>query len=189
MKLQRNSRPYRILKHLALGVGFLIISTVSPLSGALAVRGLLKEYFRKKRFERYRFLNDLKNLQKRELIDYQDLGDGNVKIIITKGGQQRMLVYSIDEIKIKKTKRWDRKWHLVTFDIPHGYKKARDAFRTKLKNLEFYPLQKSVYLTPYPCEDELEFLTSVFDIRKYVLILHVNHFEGEEKLKHHFKIP
>jgi DNA-binding transcriptional regulator PaaX len=188
MKLRRDSRPYKILKYLALGAGFLVISTASPYGGALAVRGLIKEYFHKRGFEKYRFLNDLKNLQKRELIDYQDLGDGKIKITITKKGQQKTLVYSIDELKIKKPNRWDKKWRLVMFDIPHNYKKARDAFRAKLRNLDFYPLQKSVFLTPYPCEDELEFLASVFDIRKYILILYVNHFEGEEKLKHYFKL-
>lgn len=74
------------------------------------------------------------------------------------------------------------------FDIPHNHRTARDALRKKLLDLKFYPLQKSVFITPYPCEDEVDFIASIFDIRKYILILYVVYFEGEEKLKHHFNI-
>ena len=74
------------------------------------------------------------------------------------------------------------------FDIPHDHKIARDAFRTKLEDLKFYSLQKSVFITPYPCEKEIEFIATVFDVRKHVLILYVSRFEGEEKLKHHFGV-
>ncbi|MBI4034031.1 MAG: hypothetical protein HY378_00590 [Candidatus Brennerbacteria bacterium] len=99
-----------------------------------------------------------------------------------------MLTYDIDNIKLKR-QRWDGKWRLVTFDIPDSKKTAREALRRKLKELDFYPLQKSVFITPYRCEDEIDFICSVFDVnRNNVLILEVNKFEGAEKLKHHFKL-
>jgi len=186
--IRKNSRAYKILKYLALGSGFIILSTISPYGGARVVKSLIQNYLRRKRFEKYRFLTDLKNLQKRDLIDYQDLGNGNVKIIITARGKQKVLLNNIDEIKLKKQKRWDGKWRLIIFDIPHSRKGARDAFRKILKNLGFYPLQKSVFITPYPCENEIDFIASIFDIRQNVLLLYVNNFEGEEKLKYHFKI-
>jgi DNA-binding transcriptional regulator PaaX len=91
-------------------------------------------------------------------------------------------------MKLKRPAKWNGKWRLVMFDIPHGYKRARDAFRQKLKRLEFYPIQKSVFITPYPCEDEIDFLASVFDIRKHVILMNIADFEGEEKLKRHFRI-
>ena len=188
MEIRKNSRPYKILKNLGIGTGVLIISTISPLAGSQIVKGLIKEYFRRKNFERYRFLNDLKNLQKRDLIDYQELDNNKIKIVLTKQGKEKMLMYQIDEMKLKKPPNWDKKWRLIMFDIPHQYKKARDVFRLKLKNLEFYPIQKSVFITPYPCENEIDFLASVFDIRRFILVLYVSRFEGEEKLKHHFKI-
>jgi DNA-binding transcriptional regulator PaaX len=188
MRFRRNSKPFRLLKHLAIGAGILTLSMVAPASGAIFVKSFLRSYFKKKGFDRHRFLNDLKNLQSRELISYREESNGVVKITLTKNGREKMLRYDIDEMKIKKPAHWDRQWRLVMFDIPHHKRRARDAFRVKLKNLEFYPIQKSVFITPYPCEDEIDFIASVFDVRKNVLILYISHFEGEEKIRNHFKI-
>ncbi|HXF44475.1 MAG TPA: hypothetical protein VNK70_03370 [Candidatus Paceibacterota bacterium] len=187
-KVRKNSNPYKLLKTLGLATGVLIISTISPLGGAATVKSLIKGYMRKKRFEKHRFLSDLKNLQFRELIDYQEYPNNKVKITLTKRGEKAILQFNLDEMKIKKPARWDGKWRLIMFDIPHHQKQARDALRKKLKQLEFYPLQKSIYITPYPCEKEIEFIASLFNIRNNLLILYVSHFEGEEKLKYHFKI-
>lgn len=193
MRLRRNSKPYRLLKYLAIGTGVLTLSLIAPASGAMFVKSFLHSYFKKKGFDKYRLLNDLKNLQSRKLISYQEESNGEesngiVKITLTKNGREKMLRYKIDEMEIKKPARWDRQWRLVMFDIPHYKRRARDAFRSKLKNLEFYPIQKSVFITPYPCEDEIDFIASIFNVRKNVLILYVSHFEGEEKLRDHFKI-
>ncbi len=188
MVIRKNSRPYKILKYLAASAGILVVSTISPLGGANLVRALVREYFRKRSFEKSKFLRDLRNLQVRNLINWEDLGDGRVRIILTKGGKEKVLTYSVDDIRLNKEGGWDGKWRLVMFDIPHRHKLARDSFRIKLKGLGFYPIQKSVYITPYPCEDEIDFLTSLFNVRKHVLVIYVSHFEGESKLRHYFNI-
>ena len=166
----------------------MLISTLSPAGGSAIVKSLIKDYFRRKSFEKYQFLKDLKSLQKRELIDYKELNDGRVKITMTKKGKEKILIYNLDSMELKKPARWDRKWRIIIFDIPEDMKRAREAIRKKLKDLNFYPLQKSVFITPYSCEDEIDFIASIFNIRKYILILYVSHFEGEEKFKHYFKI-
>jgi DNA-binding transcriptional regulator PaaX len=186
--LRKNGRPYQIMKYLALGTGILVLSIISPASGAYLIKAGIKSYIRNKRFEKEKFLRDLKNLQKRELINYEELESGEIKITLTKKGEEKALVYKLDEIKLNKPKKWDGKWRLIMFDIPHFHKKSRDALRAKLNDLKFYPLQKSVFITPYPCEEEIDFIASIFDIRKYILILYVSNFEGEEKLKHHFGV-
>jgi len=188
MRLRKNSRPYQILKYLALGSGILLLGTISPVAGAQLIKAGIKSYIRKKRFEKEKFLRDLKNLQKRELIDYRESEDGKIEIKITKKGKEGILRYQIDEIRLKRPQRWDRRWRLIMFDIPHSHRSARDVFRKKLLDLKFYPLQKSVFITPYPCEDEIDFIASIFEVRKYVLILYVSNFEGEEKLKHYFGV-
>ena len=161
MRIRRNSQPYRLLKYLAIGTGVLTLSLIAPVSGAMLVKNFIRYYFRNKKFQKYRFLNDLKNLQSRELVSYKEEGRGVVKITLTKNGREKILRYQIDEIKIKKPARWDGQWRLIMFDIPHYKRIARDAFRTKLKNLEFYPIQKSVFITPYPCENEIDFIASI----------------------------
>lgn len=187
MSVRKNSRPHKLLKGLAIGSGIFALSLISPLGGANAIRGLIKEYFRGKNFERGVFLRDLKNLQSRKLINYRESGNGLVEIKITKLGKETVLMYDIDRVTLNKGK-WDGKWRLLTFDIPHHHKAARDAFRRKLKDLEFYPLQKSVFLTPYPCEKEIDFIANIFDVQENILLLYIDHFEGESKLCHHFKL-
>ena len=177
-----------MLRYLAQGTGVLILSSLAPAAGAKLIQLGVKSYFRKKRFERDRFLRDLNSLQKRELVDWKELTNGELRIVITKFGKQKMLQYQLDDMRLKIPNSWDGKWRLIMFDIPHKYRAARDALRHKLRDLDFYALQKSVFITPYPCEDEIDFITAVFNVRQYVLILYVSNFEGEEKLRHHFGI-
>ena len=165
----------------------MVAATIAPAGGAQIARGLIKDYFRKKRFEREKFLRDLKNLQYRKLVDYQELPNGEIRITLTRLGKQRILEYNIDDIRLDK-KRWDGKWRMVMFDIPHRKKKGRDALRQKLRTLEFYPIQKSVFITPYECEKEIDFVGSFYNVRNHILIFEIGNFEGEEKLKHYFKI-
>jgi len=61
-------------------------------------------------------------------------------------------------MEIKKTSQWDRKWRIVFFDIPEKHRRARDALREKLKEIGFREFQQSVFIQPYPCTDEINFL-------------------------------
>ncbi|MBI5220337.1 MAG: hypothetical protein HY978_00680 [Candidatus Liptonbacteria bacterium] len=186
--MRKNSKSYRLLRYLALGSGVLVVSALAPASGAQIVHAAIAGYFRKKRFERNRFLQDLKRLQDRRLVSWREHPDGRIEIVLTQQGKNKTLAFKLDELKLTAPQRWDGKWRLVMFDIPKDHKFARDAFRKKLRDLKFYPMQKSVFLTPYPCEDEIDFLAMVFEVREHVLLLRVSRFEGEEKLRHHFQL-
>ena len=63
---------------------------------------------------------------------------------------------------------WDGRWRLVIFDVPEKLRKGRDALREKLKDLGFYELQKSVFIFPYECKNEIDFLIEFFHLRKFV---------------------
>ena len=102
------------------------------------------------------------------LIDYKEDKDGFVKIVLTKEGQKKALKFKLDEMKIKKPAKWDGEWRIVIFDIPERFKKAREALRKKLKDLGFIKLQESVFVFPYECENEIDFVIEVFLIRPFV---------------------
>ncbi len=108
------------------------------------------------------------------------------KYIITKKGERKLQQIFIDEVVIKNPKKWDGKWTLVMYDLPIRYKKARDAFRWKLKDLGFFQFQKSAWIYPYPCEGELLFVADFFGVRKYIEILEVSKALDDRKLKSHF---
>ena len=188
MGLHKNSGSYRLLRSLAIGSGVIAVSLIAPAGAAIAAQEAIAGYFRKKRLARARFLRDLKHLQNRKLVRYRELGGGEVEIAITKQGKEVALRYDIDTVKLKRPSRWDGKWRLIIFDIPSDKKQAREAFRKKLSELGVYPLQKSVFLTPYPCEKEIEFIATIFEIRQYILLLYVSAFEGEEKFRHRFNL-
>ncbi|HCX28109.1 MAG TPA: hypothetical protein DHI91_03145, partial [Candidatus Portnoybacteria bacterium] len=57
---------------------------------------------------------------------------------------------------------------MVLFDIPERQKPARDALRSKLKRLGFFEFQKSIFVHPFSCKDEIEFLIEFFQIKSYV---------------------
>lgn len=140
-----------------------------------------------KRYDKRKVKRILKRLHHSELISTKEV-DGEVVLTLTRKGEQKILKFKIDELEIKKPKKWDKKWRLVIFDIPNTKKKAREIFRETLKRLGFLKLQKSVFLYPYPCEDEIEFFRLNLGISKFVQLLQVAKFENEEFYKQKFNL-
>ena len=107
---------------------------------------------------------------------------------ITPKGEARLRVIVIDDIEIKSSKSWNGKWYVVMYDLPLRFKKVRNAFRWKLKDLGFFQFQKSVWIYPYPCEGEILFVADFFGVRKHIEILEVSKILDDRKLKEHFKL-
>lgn len=51
---------------------------------------------------------------------------------------------------------WDGYWRVVVYDIAEEKSRLRDRLRCELRRLGFKFMQKSVWLTPWPVEEELE---------------------------------
>lgn len=83
---------------------------------------------------------------------------------------------------------WDGLWHIVVFDIPEKYKWARLALRDKLLDLGFFPYQKSVYIHPYPCRDEVDFVVEYFKMRRFVRYGILTHITNEAELLLYFNL-
>lgn len=121
--------------------------------------------------------------QKRITIEYRD--NGSVKISITKKGLEKVLTYELEKMKVQVKSRWDKKWRVVIFDIPEKYKKLRDLFRIRLQQMGLFQFQKSVFVSPYPCFDEIEFLRELYGVTidtKYLLVEKI--VEDDELLRH-----
>lgn len=105
---------------------------------------------------------------------------------LTEKGVRDVRKFTLETLAIKRMAKWDRKWRLVIFDIPEKYKKARGALRDKLKEMNFYPLQKSSWVHPFPCEAEITFLKDVFNMHPFVEILTVENLRNG-KTVYYFK--
>ncbi len=102
---------------------------------------------------------------------------------LTPKGKLHILKYLRLEKLIKK---WDGRWRVVIFDLPETLKKWREYLRNDLKNLGFYALQESVYVTPYPVTRELDEVLREWNLRKYFRYLTVSEIDNEQDLKEVF---
>lgn len=129
----------------------------------------------------------LKRLRMQDYIKY-DPKDLTQPICLTKKGLERISFSSLKEkIVSLMIKKWDHIWRLVTFDVSENRKKQRDGFRHKLKSLNFYQLQKNIFITPFPIEKEIKDIAKFYRLKNNVLILHVASLDKhEEGVKNYF---
>jgi len=130
----------------------------------------------------------IRRLYESKLISCRENKDKTVTLVLSEEGRKRILNYNLGNIQIKKPSRWDNLWRLVAFDIPEGKKSGRMALAAKLKELGFYPMQKSVYIHPYECKDEIDFITEIFKLTPHVRFLRIKDVDIELDLKNRFRI-
>ena len=138
--------------------------------------------------ERQALKNAIVDLYKSKMLEQKENNDGSLTIVLTENGKRKALTYQIDEMKIKKAPKWDKKWRIVLFDIPEKKKKIREAIRYHLKNLDFFEYQKSVFVQPYDCKNEIEYIIEFYNIRKYVRFIIADSLDNELHLINHFKL-
>lgn len=170
---------------LLLEAGIALSLTANPRASFRILRGVSKEW---QRLNRKALKVAIKNLYQSKLIYIEEKEDGTVKLTLSDEGKQKALQYNPDSIQIKKMTKWDGLWRLVMFDIPESKKQGRDALASKLKRLGFYPLQKSVFIHPYECKDEIDFIVELFELRPYVRFLRVKDIDVALDLKHRFRL-
>ena len=168
-------------------VGIFTVATTSPYFLSAVIKQYFKSQSRKRREAQQRTLREL---AKRKYISFKEQNNGTVKIELTHQGRLMVRQYNLENMKLQKPKRWDKRWRVLLYDIPTYNKKASDAFREKLKQLRLYQLQKSVWVSPYDCISEIEFLCGVFDIdiNRHVLYFTTPEIPQEQILKKFFKL-
>lgn len=129
----------------------------------------------------------LTELKRQDLVYVTKDGE-EISYTLTPAGAYRLQQVMIDEISIKIPKKWDRKWRVVTFDIPIKNSKQRAAFVHRLKNLGFVMVQKSMWVHPAPCFSEVEQLAGHYNVMRYCILFEVNKFDdlSTRKLIRHF---
>lgn len=85
------------------------------------------------------------------------------------------------------THRWDGTWFMVAFDIPVELLRARDALRHALKRLGFVEFQKSVYVYPFGCESEIDFIIDHFGITPFVSYFYAADLNRDTELRGRFQ--
>ena len=115
-------------------------------------------------------------------------GESGYTLRLTKKGRDLALRRIFQDFQIPRPAHWDGWWHVVLFDIPNRRKHARDSLRKRLKTLGFYPLQESVFVFPYPCDDEITFFTSLYNIGDYVRMIKTNKLLSDDDIREFFAL-
>lgn len=91
---------------------------------------------------------------------------------ITQKGRARIDYLKYDTLSFNSGgKPWDRLWRIIVFDIPEKKRNARDLLRRKIKEWECTKLQNSVFVTPYPCDQELDELSRILMVQSHVHVI------------------
>lgn len=137
-----------------------------------------------KKFNTHLLKRNLKRLKDQKVVDVLE-ENGQKVIKLTEKGKAKFFRFKLEELSLKG-KGWDGKWRIVMYDIAKFKKNQQSAFRNILKYINFLQLQRSVYLTPYPCEEQITYLREFFGIGGEVILLRVDKLENEDIYKQYF---
>ena len=160
---------------------------ITPIIRYLKDRKGKKEEELNHKYDRVRLWLLLRRLEKQKRVEINTMPDKSVEILLTKHGKAKFLRYRLEELgRTFNKEKWDGKWRIIIFDVPEKKRKSRNSFRRILKGLKFYQLQKSVYLTPFSCEEEIEFLREYHGLGNNVQSLITNSIENDQAYRLYF---
>ena len=187
-KNRQGSFAFKLLKSMAVAGAFIVAASNQ--------RFWLNFYLNhNKELERYRKIkkkrklyNAIAYLKQKKFLDITEKPNGLLVKITTKGYEVVEFYESIEKMKLKRPEKWDKKFRLVIFDIPVKKQDGRNALIQKLKDMGFYMLQKSIWVHPYDCVNEIITLRKLFEIEPYVKVVTTEAIEGEYKLLKYFQL-
>jgi len=142
---------------------------------------------KKASYEKYRKIwHSFHSLKQQHALEFTKETDDYLVYKLNEKGKEKLKKFVFDELEINQSKEWDEKWRLVIFDIPESRRKTRTALRNKLIDLGFYQCQKSAWIYPFPCLEEIEFLKDVLDIKPFVKLFLVEEMT-DGKVLYYFK--
>ena len=101
---------------------------------------------------------------------------------VVKNGEAYLRLTSAGKEKIQRefpimslSKRWNKKWIIIVFDIEEGSRRQRNILRNMLKNVGFGMLQQSVWISPLPIGQDMKEFISHQGFSDRAFVLEVSH--------------
>ena len=165
--------------------GIITLGAMAP--GLLMEINKISRRKRRKETEKYREIwRNFNSLKKKGNLEFVKEEDDCLFYKFSEKGENKVRKFIIDELRISPPKEWDKKWRLIIFDIPEKKRGGRVAFRKKLNDMGFYQCQKSAWIHPFPCLEEIEFVKDVFNLKPFVKIFLVDEMTDGKSL-YYFK--
>ena len=89
---------------------------------------------------------------------------------------------------LQRPDRWDGKWRVVIWDVPEKRRELRDRLRATLTRIGFVHIQHSVWVCPWPCRDEIEWLREHYRLDNRVLFFETSKIDGDDALRARFEL-
>ncbi len=159
------------------GMGLLVMITLGSPSSKMP-KALLD--LTKRRGIKY-FKNILRNLEDKNIVNL-----GGDRVHLTRRGKDLFNIIKLQELKIPTSKKWDKNWHLVSYDIPIISSKKRDWFRTTLISLGFKKIQDSLWVFPFECKEEIAIIARNLGINEYVVVMTTNRIPNQKNFENFF---
>lgn len=186
MKKKKKAKHGEIVKKVLDAVADLLIATKMTYHGNIyfALGKIIKVLLEEKKINKKQIKKALYDLKQKKLL-YLEKKEEEVYVYIKEKGRKKILQYSIKKIIDfkRKRKKWSGKWFLVFFDVPEEQRNKRDYLRNFLRFIGFYPYQKSVYIFPYECEEEIALVKKIIQGGKYLNYIVAEKIENEKKFK------
>ena len=183
-KRKKRENIQKIILSSIAAVGLLSVAVLAPNAlQALKFFGIEP----RNKWQKYNSNHSIKRLKKHGLIIFEKTSRG-IFARLTPKGEDRLRKFKLLGYKLKKPKKWDKKWRVLIFDIKEERKGTRDKIRFTLKRIGFLRLQDSVWVYPYDCEDLVILMKADLKIGKDLLYLIVDTIEGDNKIKKYFKL-
>lgn len=162
--------------------------TITVSSSPYFLTNLLKYFTKLRKYPNKKVYDNFYILRKRGLINFETR-KGQMFISLTEKGKHKAGWMQIDKLKIKKPKKWDKKWRMVMFDIAQMKRQYREALRGKLKQLGFYLFQKSIWVIPYECNKEITMLKDFFGLKdNEIRLITIDDIGEDGELREFFKL-
>jgi len=189
IKLKRGQLYWYILEI----IGATLISGGNPLRPIIpvAIKEIVESLkkIRNLNVEETKVRKSLEKLESKEIIDLEEKG-GNIFVKLKDKNNLTIIKYSTKALLNfkRKTKKWNKRWFLVFFDVPETQKNKRDYLRRFLVYIGFYQYQKSIYIFPYECENEIKLIKKIVEGAKYIKYIIAEKIEDEKLVKQYFKL-
>ena len=123
-------------------------------------------------------------LVERDFLSYNQKG----LLRLTPKGEAKLRQLEAGEFNLKRPKKWDGKWRILSFDIKEERRGTRDKLRATINAIGFKKLHQSSWVYPHPCEDLITLLKADFKIGKEVLYIIADSIENDRALREHFSL-
>ncbi|MBI1971660.1 MAG: hypothetical protein HYS52_02325, partial [Candidatus Wildermuthbacteria bacterium] len=141
-----------------------------------------------KKYPKRKIQDTFSSFRKRGLLEI-NRSNKQVYISLTKEGKKKAGILQINDLRIARPKKWDGMWRVLLFDIAHEKRSYREALRGKLKELNFFLFQKSVWVHAFDCKAEMGILRDFFGLNSQEMcLLVVESIEHDEKLREFFGV-